>query len=246
MDSSLQVLDLAAGSWGYFLPCNCWSARLAGAAALAAFLFFGPMWVSSGKLLFDHNWKRKTKRKKNKHIHTKTPSPNPQIKFVRWVGTTKPRFLRQQPAWIQLGDPRADPMRATSSWGAMQGQDPSRARGATGIPQGEQAWPAKSPEQHQGLFSGCLRKLFPELNSTPSLNLRAPPRANIITSQVWALRRKRSICSGMIFSTGHSLKCHQKYLEGQSWFGSAISSEVRTPRCVCWGRGVTCTRRFVQ
>lgn len=76
MDSSPQVLDLAAGSWGYFLPCNCWSARLAGAAVLAAFLFFGPVWVSSGKLLFDHNWKRKTKRKKNTYTH-KNPKPKP-------------------------------------------------------------------------------------------------------------------------------------------------------------------------
>lgn len=104
------------------------------------------------------------------------------------------------------------------------------------------------PQETPGfVLSSCLEKLFPELNSTPSFNLTTPPWVNIITFQVWALHRKRSGHIGMIFSTGHSLKCHQKYLEGRSCFSFAISPKVRTPQCVCSRRGfVVCTRTFVQ
>lgn len=102
------------------------------------------------------------------------------------------------------------------------------------------------PEETPGfVLSGCLEKLF--ANLTPSFNLRTPPWVNIITFQVWALHRKRSVHVGMIFSTGQSLKCHQKYLEGHSGFRFAISPKVRTPWRVCSRRGfVMCTRTFVQ
>lgn len=104
------------------------------------------------------------------------------------------------------------------------------------------------PEETLGfVLSGCLEKIFPELNSTPSFNLRTSPLVNIITFQVWALHRKRSVHIGMVFSTGHSLKCHQKYLEGRSCFSFAISPKVRTLQCICSRCGfVMCSRTFVQ
>lgn len=192
MDSSPQVLDSVAETWGYFLPHGCESVSLAGAVVFAAFLSFGPMWSQFWIILI---WPQLEKKERKKQ-YQKKKSQNPQIKFVRRVGTTKSSFLPQQPAWPQLRDPGAIPATATNSQ--------RRAMNAASQLFGEIAG---------FILSGCLEKLFPELNSTPSFNLRTPPWVNIITFQVWALHWKRSVHVGMIFSTGHSLKCHQKISE---------------------------------
>ena len=240
MDSSPEVLDSGAETWGYFLPRDCESGSLAGAAVLAAFLFFGPMWVSSGKLLFDHNWKRKRE---------KIPSQNAQIKIVGQVWATESSFLPRQPAWPQLTDAGAVTAAAASSRRKLRPccNHPAWAGQAIAVQPGEQGTQrAKSLKKHRDFLSLAAWKIYFQ-NLTPSFSLRTPPWVNIITLQVWALHRKRSVDIGMIFSTGHSLKYHQKYLEGCWCFSFAIGAEVGTPRRVCSGCGfVICTRAFVQ
>lgn len=188
MDSPPQVLDSVAETWGYFLPRGCKSVSLAGAVVLAAFLFFGPMWSQFWITLI---WPQLEKKERKNQQQQK--SQNPQIKFVRRVGTTKSSFLPQQPAWSQLRDPGAVPTTAANSWRKVMNAASQILEEIVGF-----------------ILSGCLEKIFPELNSTPSFNLRTPPWVNIITFQVWALHWKTSVRVGMIFSTGHSLKWHKK------------------------------------
>lgn len=152
MNCSPQVLDSVAETQGYFLACDRESVSLADAAALAAFLFFGPMWVSSGKLLFDHNWKRKREKK---------PKPKPTDQICRMGLNHRIQFSAPTACMISAQRCRRSPR------SGHRQQSPNLSQAGNSSPTGR-AMNATSqiPEETPGfVLSGCLEKLFAELNT---------------------------------------------------------------------------------